>query len=307
MYDKLFRTKSAPRTTAQEADPEHTLIRKQVISDSPAQASAQASVQASVRASVHDSGRVIALANEVEILRALHKFAWLTSRQIGEWVWPAASQQTQMARRTLARLKALEQVLVRTLPNGIPAYMLSASGAARLREHGVEARSGKDARTARWLHRAICNWHAITLRNIWGQEVYSEHELYTGRCPIGEWCGKLADTIQVRGGKFVWVEVEHSRRRPSDMQKLLHLLVHGPRNPLYAHDRELMSIQLVTTDSRLTDAISAALTKELDNLELGPRERHEIRCRTRICVLALTPGLMATDYPVWCELLLEAE
>lgn len=293
MFGKLFRTQNEAAQGAERS-----------LTDVHEAHPQRACLETSTKAPDRRSGRVIAWENEIELLKALCKFGWLTSRQIGEWVWPAASQQTQMARRTLTRLKALDQLLVRTLPNGVPAYLLSASGAARLREHGVDARSGKDVRIARWLHRAICNWHAITLRNGWGHEVYSEHELYTGRCPIGHCWGKMADTVQVQGPYLRWVEVEHSRRRPSDMRRLMHLLVHGPLNPTYTADLELVSIELVTTDVRLTNSIEARLDKEIALKRLTDQQRHQIQARTLVCVLTLTPGLIATEYTTWREPLL---
>lgn len=300
MLDKLFRTNlvrhEEPNSNAD------TLV------STPADASHPAPPGTPTHASQHTpdkrSGQVIACENEVNILHALNKFGWLTSRQLGEWVWPGGTQQAQMARRTLNRLKRLSQVLVFTLPNGVPAYALSSAGATRLGEHGIDARSGKDLRMGRWIHRALCNWHSITVRNVYGHDVYSEHELYTRRCPVGLWCGKVADSVQVRRTGFTWIEAEHSRRRPSDMRKLMHLLVHGPLNPIYAHDLKLKNIELITTDARLTDRIATVLTKELDSLPLTDQQRHLIRTQVYVSVLTMTPGLIVEDYPVWRDLLL---
>jgi hypothetical protein len=231
-------------------------------------------------------------------LKALHKFGWLTSRQVAEWVWPNCSQSVQMARRTLNRLDKLGQLLTGNLPNGVRIYALSASGADRLRSQGVRARSGKDIGLRRWQHRAICNWHGILLHG-YGYEIDTEHELYAERGQITQWYGKLADVIGYSNGRFRWVEVEHSRRKPSDLRKLLHLLMHGPTHPQYAHDMSLECIELVTTDMRLVRAIAGALQRKIHQDGIPHEDRRRIWTSIVVTELRISPGLILTDHSTW--------
>jgi len=291
MHEKILRTKS--RIT-QVTESQCSAI--DAGSDTSGQMSHDALGKASESASLGRSGREIARENEVAALHALNKFGWLPSRQLAAWLWPTRTQQVQMVRRTLNRLRQQGQLLVCTLPNGIPAYALSTSGAARLRERGVEAKSGKDLRLGRWQHRAICNWHCIVLRGM-GYEIFTEHELYTGRSLVANWHGKLADVIGISSRGFRWVEVEHSRRRPSDMRKLLHLLIQAPLHPSYTHDMSLEGVELVTTDVTLTNAIAAALQKEMKSLEMSEVDQLVISRRVIVTELQISSGLRITAQP----------
>jgi len=291
MLEKLFRNKPTINDN-HSAQPNGAEPASDRASD---QAADNALIYASDNVHPAQSGRVIANENELEILQGLHKFGWLTSRQVAAWVWPHGSQQVQMARRTLSRLNNLGQLLKGTLPNGVPIYGLSASGASRLGELGIRARSGKDIRVSRWQHRAICNWYAILIGTD-GYEVSTEHELYAGRAPIRHWCGKLADVIGYRDEQFHWVEVEHSRRKPSDMQKLVHLLMQGPLHPRYAHDLTLGSIELVTTDTKLIKPIAVALERAMFAQGVPREERLIIWSRVVVTVLKISPGLVLLDY-----------
>jgi len=298
MLDKLFRNTSSntSQTGTKPDDIQNAPDRASDLMLPHADNSAPDSASASV--TVRLSGHEIAIDNEIEILKALHKFGWLTSRQIAQWGWPNGAQRVQMARRTLNRLKEAGQLLTGNLPNGVPVYALSASGAARLYDHGIRARSGKDIGFRRWQHRAICNWHAILLHSH-GYEIDTEYELYAGRARIPQWYGKIADVIGYSDDRFRWVEVEHSRRKPSDLRKMLHLLTHAPMNPRYAHNMSLECIEFVTTDIRLTNALARALEKALADDVIPNEHKRTIWASIVVTELKISPGLILTDHVRW--------
>lgn len=193
----------------------------------------------------NSDGRRVAADNEVRILRALHRFGWLRTRDLAVLVWstwarhpkgelsfaqlePTASQ-LRMAQRTLRRLLERRMVLRATAPDGAQIYAVAEPGARRLRDVGLPAASGKDLvrsfSASYYRHRCIAN--AIAVASIvQGYRVSTEREISRGAWAGGEsgLAGKKPDILLRSGSAWTWVEVERSRRNAKDYAALLHWL-----------------------------------------------------------------------------------
>lgn len=206
-------------------------------------------------------GREIARTYEQRVLKALHKYGWLRTRDLAALIWMRANSRPRsggfipepivvepsawrMAQRTLARLRKAEKVLWRQAPDGSTIYGLAEAGAHWLVRQGISASSGKDlvrrVSMSHYHHRRIANEVAI-LATLQGYRVASEREI-----AVGQWFGgkdgvadKFPDAI-VRGGQdVVWVEIERSRRNSHDEAALRTALVKlyaGVKHPLDAPD-----------------------------------------------------------------------
>lgn len=191
-------------------------------------------------------GRLIAQANETNVLRALHRFGWLRTRDLACLVWqawaksPAKGEPSltppqanrsdiRMAQRTLARLREHKLILTSKAPNGSLIHALSEKGARALQALGVPAATGKDQlrdyHAAYFLHRNIANEVAIS-GILAGYRVATERETAQGLWLGGMKgiLGKKPDVLLRSGGLAWWVEVERSRKNQKDYAKLLRWL-----------------------------------------------------------------------------------
>ncbi|RQG99833.1 hypothetical protein [Paraburkholderia dinghuensis] len=187
-------------------------------------------------------GRLTANRNEARVLRALHRFGWLRTRDIAVLIWQrwlnrptdgptfarvvASASGIRMAQRTMRRMHERRLVLRAMAPDGSVIYALAEGGARRLRDAGVTAVSGKDAvrdfSAAYYRHRVIANEVAIGAI-VAGYRVSTEREIAQGRWLGGldGIAGKRADVVLLSGRAIWWVEVERSRKNASDYRKLL--------------------------------------------------------------------------------------
>lgn len=191
-------------------------------------------------------GRAVARQNEVSILRALHRFGWLRTRDLAALVWqrwatkaPAEGPSLKppvptaaglrMAQRTLSRLREKRQVLNTRAPDGSVMYALAEAGARALQQIGVTAVSGKDMvrsfSSSHFRHRCIANEIALGAI-IQGFRVSTEREIAKGLWLGGEQgiAGKRPDVLVRGNGKLWWVEVERSRKNGKDYAHLLRWL-----------------------------------------------------------------------------------
>jgi hypothetical protein len=190
-------------------------------------------------------GRASARENEVRVLRALHRFGWLRTRDLAALVWQhwlkrpvgepdlrpprASASGLRMAQRTLRRLAAARQVLRAQAPDGSVIYALAEAGARRLQQFGVPAASGKDLirsfSAAQFRHRSVANEIAIG-GIIAGFRVSTEREIAQDRWlgGAGGISGKKPDVLLNDGGQIWWVEVEKSRKNAKDYARLLNWL-----------------------------------------------------------------------------------
>lgn len=190
-------------------------------------------------------GRAIARENEVRVLRALHRFAWLRTRDLAALVWqrwarspagepdlkPPVATDTglRMAQRTLKRLRDKRLVLSSRAPDGSVIYALAEAGARALQHIGVAATTGKDLMrtfsTAHYRHRCIANEIAVG-SILAGYRVSTEREIAQGLWLGGEdgIAGKKPDVLIRSGDTVWWVEVERSRKNATDYARLLQWL-----------------------------------------------------------------------------------
>jgi len=187
-------------------------------------------------------GRLLARENEIRVLRALHRFGWLRTRDLAALVWTrwqrqpagapalmphlASASGLRMAQRTLRRLADARQVLSGKAPDGSVIYALAEAAARRLQQLGVPAATGKDLvrsfSTGQFRHRAIANEIAIS-GIIAGFRVSTEREIAQDKWfgGVNGVAGKKPDVLLAGGGQVWWVEVERSRKNASDYAKLL--------------------------------------------------------------------------------------
>lgn len=206
-------------------------------------------------------GRAIARQNEVRVLRAVHRFGWLRTRDIAALVWqrwaqtPAREPSLQpptptaaglrMAQRTLRRLLDKRLVLSSRAPNGSSIYALAEAGARQLQQIGVAAGTGKDLMrsfsSAHFRHRCTSNEIAISAI-LEGFRVSSEHEIAHGNWLGGDagLAGKKSD-VTIRAEGRVWlVEVEKSRKNAKDYARLIEWLGTVVRDAFRPSGQELL-------------------------------------------------------------------
>ena len=193
-------------------------------------------------------GRTLARANEHKILRALHRFGWLRTRDIAVLAWtkwgslrrgqepviaPVEPDQSALrsAQRTLARMRRRSLILTAEAPNGSAIHALGEGGARALQQQGIGATSGKDGirrySAAHFTHRCISNQIAVA-GILQGYRVATEREISQHRWPLGDIVdlGKNPDVF-FRGleNKIYFIEVERSRKNQGDYTNLLDWLV----------------------------------------------------------------------------------
>jgi hypothetical protein len=210
-------------------------------------------------------GRAIAHENEVRVLRALHRFAWLRTRDLAVLVWQcwqrralgepelapsvATGSGLRMAQRTLRRLVTARQVLRGQAPDGSVIYALSEAGARRLQRFGVPAASGKDLirrfSAAQFRHRTIANEIAIG-GILAGFRVSTEREIAQGRWlgGAGGIAGKKPDILLNNGERVWWIEVERSRKNAQDYARLLKWLANAGSDALHPSGPALLGAAL---------------------------------------------------------------
>ena len=188
-------------------------------------------------------GRQAARENEQRCLRALHRFGFLTTKQLAALCWqrwsfrpsgppdlrPAAATASalRMAQRTMRRLVDGRRVIVGRGPDGSRLYALSEGGARALKDSGVTAVSGKDLirgfSAAYYRHRCIANQVAISAMRQ-GFRVSTDREIAQGLWLGGQAgvAGKRPDVL-LRGGdhRVWWVEVEKSRKNAPEYRAFL--------------------------------------------------------------------------------------
>lgn len=191
-------------------------------------------------------GRAQARDNEMRVLRALHRFGWLRTRDIAALVWtrwagkavkapslaPAVGTASaiRMAQRTLRRMRD-GRLLQAHGPDGSVVYAIAEAGARALRGADVPASSGKDGvrnfSSGYFRHRCIANELAIA-GIVQGFRVSTEREIARGLWAGGEVgiAGKRPDALWRNGNQWDWFEVERSRRNSRDYATLQAWLAH---------------------------------------------------------------------------------
>lgn len=188
-------------------------------------------------------GRAVAREREVQILRALHRFGFLRTKDLAALIWqrwasnalpggpslkPPVATETglRMAQRTLRRMRHGRLVLSTQAPDGSIVYALSEAGARVLQGLGVPAITGKSQvrsfSTSHFRHRCIANEIAISAI-LEGYRAATEREITQGLWLGGKQgiASKLPDCFLHDGAAAAfWVEIERSRKRASDHARL---------------------------------------------------------------------------------------
>jgi hypothetical protein len=233
-------------------------------------------------------GCIVAKRNELQLLKALHKYGWLRTRDIAAAVWMPSKKSKgefqiipititptalRMAQRTLGRLRIDCKVIRIQAPDSSWIYGLSEAGARQLICHGIPAKSGKDqirrVSLSYYHHRRLANEVAI-LAKLQGYRVNSELEISSG-----QWLGGIDGILDkkpdvfIRDGKCAWwVEVERSRRNQPDYNRLLNWLnslwpdhKHASISPDLPGEHTLTKVVFVCSD-----AFMSKLAEDLKNL-----------------------------------------
>jgi hypothetical protein len=191
-------------------------------------------------------GRDIAVSTQTEVLRLLHRFGWLRTKDLASVTGqsmpkaapkdgpalqlpPPSRADIRRIQRHLVNLREQRLILSTQAPNGSIIYALSERGARALQGLGVQASTGKDLlrsyHAAYFLHRNIANEVAIAAMQQ-GFRVSTEREIAQGRWLGGSdgIHGKRPDVV-IRTGSDCWfVEVERSHKNSTDYAHLLHYL-----------------------------------------------------------------------------------
>lgn len=206
-------------------------------------------------------GRIIAKEREQKLLHSLARFGFLRTRDCASLrpLWGrgatgeprleapvATDSDVRMAQRTLRRLADARQVLRGQGPDGSVIYALSEAGARRLQNAGIAATTGKDLvrafSSAHFRHRTIAN--EIAIRGILdGYRVSTERETAQDRWlgGVDGIAGKKPDVL-LRGadGRVWWCEVERSRKKSAEYNKLLKWLDAVAADAASAADSKLL-------------------------------------------------------------------
>lgn len=231
-------------------------------------------------------GRVVARENEVRVLRALHRFGWLRTRDIASLVWlrwarhpvgepnlkptMATAAGLRMAQRTLCRLRGKRLVLNSRAPDGSLIYALAEAGARSLQQIGVAAVTGKDLMrrfsAAHFRHRCIANQVALA-GILAGYRVATEREIAQGLWLGGEQgiAGKKPDVLIRSSDAVWWVEVEKSRKNARDYSDLLKWLGTAAQDAFRAGGPTLLGdkVRWGKVVFICTPAFQAKLTRDL--------------------------------------------
>jgi hypothetical protein len=211
-------------------------------------------------------GRQRARENEVRLLRALHRFGWLRTRDLAALCWQrwasrpsstlslAPTQPTasglRMAQRTLCRLREARLVITTLAPDGSRLHALSEGGARFLKDAGLAAVTGKDlvrGHSAAFLrHRCIANEVAIS-GIVQGYRVSTERETARGLWLGGTAgiAGKRPDVLLRHGSQVWWVEIDKSRRNAKDHAFLLAWLTKVLRDKARPDGGQLLGLGLM--------------------------------------------------------------
>lgn len=238
--------------------------------------------------------------NTYEVLNWLHRFGWLSSRMLAALVWPTASQSWPLARRTLKKLLADKLVLVRALPQGGDVYLLAVKGARLLQDAtGVKAESGQSLATGNSIHRACGNWYLID-RVQAGLDIWTEHEIASGRAPVQTLHGKQFDgLVRHDGGQLTAVEVENSWKNRSRRQSVADIATrHLGRETMTRVGVDADGVELYL--ARL--AVVATNVDALRSMAMTFQEAHRLLIASELClasvdvaVLPVSPSLVAGE------------
>lgn len=174
----------------------------------------------------------------VQMLRALARLGYATTRQLAKIVWGRCDGSTRkMAGRTLRWLLDSGYIVTRRDADSVNGEQLAAvtiAGATWLARNGDPLPYGK-AHARDWLrhahsHRTACNSVYAAATGLYPNRcAWSELEIRAGLAPLGQLeysfdgavLGKIPDVLLELPAGLAWVEVENSYRSDKDVAKVL--------------------------------------------------------------------------------------
>jgi hypothetical protein len=224
------------------------------------------------------------------LLLWLHRFGWLSSRMVAALVFPSASQSWPLARRLLKKMLTDKLILARPLPQGGDVYLLSVKGARLLNETtGASATSGQSQVTGNAIHRACGNWFLIAQVQA-GLDIWTEHEIASGRAPIQTLNGKMPDALVVHEcGLLTWVEVENAWKNRTRRQSVVDLAMrHLGRDVLTEVGKDATGSKLYL--ARL--AVVATGTDSLRSMAATFQESHRLQIVSEACLASVDVAVL---------------
>ncbi|MDA8383852.1 MAG: hypothetical protein M0037_12515 [Betaproteobacteria bacterium] len=155
--------------------------------------------------------------NELAILSWIHRFGHLRKTEILRLLDPVTPARVRRVRQALERLVEQDELIERVNPTGTGSFLLSAKGARRLRWLSPTyegAKSGGPLSSVSgptFYHRTLGTLFLVEMA-VRGHAITTEHEIQQGRMPIAREPDKVPDGLYVHDGRWVWVEVESSRK-----------------------------------------------------------------------------------------------
>lgn len=157
-------------------------------------------------------------------LRWVWDFRWLRPQELGRLLWPKVGHATKNAERLCRKWESNGLIIRRKLPNhNGTAIVLSDRGAELLREHGIDAKTGKDIGKVAgtewtppitWKH-SILAAGVLSISHERGHTIYPESKIRRENLDVN--IKKIPDGIIEFKGKNnrtlnLWLEVELSKK-----------------------------------------------------------------------------------------------
>ncbi len=215
---------------------------------------------------VNKSGLAIATDNEISVLRYLHQYGWLRSKDLASLCWQKHDRRfsnsepefirpiyttsgLRMAQITLRRLKIKKYVLTAYAPDNSIIYALSQKGVNRLNTLGIDSVSGKDLLRQysfeQYRHRIISNELSIA-GQLQGFKVYAERQIAQNK-----WLfnykglnGKKPDCLILNRDYCWWIEVERSKKNQKDYLALIKWLDEVHKSSKRPHEKPVLTRNL---------------------------------------------------------------
>jgi hypothetical protein len=210
--------------------------------------------------------RITGEQNKIAILKWLHKFGWLNSKQLAELIWKNKSTGLAMAQRTVASMVESKLILKRKLSTGAEAILLASKGAAMLNaEFNIKAVSGAKLQLGNPEHRCASNWHLIQeLENC--NAIITEYEIQTGKVPMAHCHNKMPDGLVLTDYGVVWLEVENAWKNLKEREKIVQFcadtLSHINSMEHLWGDNFLFRVEIVAITSFSAEAIVRSFAKD---------------------------------------------
>ncbi len=224
--------------------------------------------------------QIIGEHNRLEILQWLHRFGWLTTRQIAKLVWRNKTSSLVMAQRTLASMLGKQLIIRRKIKTGCEVVLLGSKGARLLKtELNISAKSGAKLLLGNPIHRGACNWYLIyELAN--GNVVYTEHEIQSCRAPMFSCYGKVPDGLVIMEEGVVWLEVENAWKNIKEREKLIKFCADTLSNPTYMEqlwdDNYLLKVRILAITSHSANAMLRTFAKNYNEGLIGKAALNDI-------------------------------